>query len=78
MEESSFRPLYLGMRERLADRLRYCVHTAMSQTAEDWELVPLPRHFFPLYYLLRLVRLTGKHGKRLLERALIRLRSLGR
>jgi hypothetical protein len=72
MDESSFRPLYLGMRESLLDRTRYCLHTAMSQTTEDWELVPLPRYFFPLYYLLRLVRLTGKYGRAFLQRALRR------
>lgn len=70
LDESSFRPLYLGMRERLSDKIRYCLHTAMSQTTEDWELVPLPRYLFPLYYLLRLIRLTGKYGRRLFRRGL--------
>jgi len=72
LEGSSFRALYLGMREGLPDKIWYCVHTAMSQSTEDWELVPLPRSMYPVYYLLRLIRLAIKYGRRFLHLALRR------
>jgi hypothetical protein len=72
LEGSSFRALYLGMREGLPDKIRYCVHTAMSQSTEDWELVPLPRFLYPVFYMLRLIRLALKYGRKLLHRALWR------
>jgi hypothetical protein len=72
LEGSSFRALYLGMREGLPDKIRYCVHTAMSQSTEDWELVPLPRFLYPVYYVLRLIRLALKYGRKVLYRALRR------
>lgn len=68
LEGSYFRPTYLSMRERLLDKIRYCVRTATTQTVEDWELLPLPRSLRSLYYVLRSIRLTAKYGRRLLER----------
>jgi hypothetical protein len=65
-----FHPLHLKMRERLPDKIRYCVRAATTQTVEDWDLLPLPNFLFPFYYVLRPIRLTGKYGLRILKRLL--------
>jgi hypothetical protein len=44
-------------RERLRDKLRYCVHRPMTLTTGDWALLRLPDALFPLYSLLRPIRL---------------------
>jgi hypothetical protein len=44
-------------RERLRDKLRYCVHRPTTLTAGDWALLRLADALFPLYYLLRPLRL---------------------
>lgn len=67
-EESMFHPFRLRMRERLRDRVLYCVHTAVTPTVADWELLSLPPLLSPLYYVLRPVRLAGKYGRRMVER----------
>jgi hypothetical protein len=68
LEGSYFRPLYLKMRERWLDKIRYCIRTVTTQSVEDLELLPLPKSLFSLYYVLRSIRLTGKYGRRLLGR----------
>jgi hypothetical protein len=65
-----FHPLHLKMRERWPDKIRYCVRAATTQTVEDWELLPLPTFLFPLYYVLRPIRLTRKYVSRTLKRLL--------
>jgi hypothetical protein len=40
-------------RERLRDKLRYCVHLLTTLTAGDCPLLRLPDALFPLHYLLR-------------------------
>jgi hypothetical protein len=65
-----FHPLHLKMKERLPDKIRYCGRAATTQTVEDWELLSLPSFLFPLYYVLRPLRLAGKYVRRLLERLL--------
>ena len=67
-EGSLFHPLYPKMRERLSDKIRYCILAATTQTVEDWELVPLPRSLSVLYYAVRFVRLSGRYARRLLGR----------
>lgn len=44
-------------RERLRDKLRYRVHRPTTLTAGDWALLRLADALFPLYYLLRPLRL---------------------
>jgi hypothetical protein len=61
---------HLKARERFRDRLLYCLRLAMTTTPEDWALVPLPSSLFPLYYVLRPIRLAGKYGPALLRRSL--------
>ncbi len=70
LEGSYFHPLHLKMKERLADKIRYCARAATTQTVEDWKLLPLPNFLFPFYYVLRPIRLTGKYGPRMLKRLL--------
>jgi hypothetical protein len=48
-------------------RVRYVAGRALSPTVDDWELVRLPRPFFPLYYLLHPVRLAVAQGPRLVR-----------
>jgi len=56
------------MREHLRDKIWYLVDAAMTPTVRDWTLLPLPEYLFPLYHVVRPVRLTGKYGRRLLRR----------
>jgi hypothetical protein len=63
--EITFRPIHLKMRERLRDKVRYCVRSVTTHTVGDWMALPLPRPLFPLYYVLRPIRLTRKYGGRL-------------
>lgn len=63
-DSSQFHPFRVTMRERTRDKLRYCANVALVPSVEDWNAVPLPKPLFPLYYLLRPIRLTGRYGKR--------------
>jgi putative nucleotidyltransferase-like protein len=66
-ESSKF---HIKMRERLGDKGRYCLRLAVTTSARDWTAMPMPRPLFFLYYLLRPLRLAGKHGLKLLKRLL--------
>jgi hypothetical protein len=48
-------------------RVRYLAGRALSPTVDNWELVRLPRPFFPLYYLLHPMRLAVAQGPRLMR-----------
>jgi hypothetical protein len=61
---------HLKARERWMDRVRYCVRLAVTTTPGDWALVRLPSSLFPLYYVLRPIRLVGTYGPGLLRRVL--------
>jgi hypothetical protein len=52
---------HLKVRERLRDRLSYCLKLIFTPTPGDWELVALPSPLFFLYYLLRPMRLFKKY-----------------
>lgn len=67
-EESSFHPFRVKVRERFRDKALYCARTALVPTPEDWELLPLPKTFFPFYYALRPIRLGGRYGQKVLNR----------
>ena len=66
-EGAYFHPLHLKMKERLSDKIRYCIRAAAPQTLEDWELLSLPNFLFPFYHVLRSIRLVQKYGSRLLK-----------
>lgn len=63
----AFQPFHLKMMDRSRDRLRYLAYQATSPTLQEWQLLPLPAALFPLYYLLRPLRLTGSAGWRKLR-----------
>jgi hypothetical protein len=44
--------------DRPGDRARYVGRSLMVPQPEDWRAVPLPDPLFPLYYLIRPVRLA--------------------
>jgi hypothetical protein len=67
-EASSFHPFRVKIRERLRDKAAYVARATLVPTPEDWELLPLPKAFFPLYYALRPIRLSGRYGQRILTR----------
>jgi hypothetical protein len=58
------------MREHLRDKIWYLVDAAMTPTVRDWTLLPLPGYLFPLYYVVRPVRLAVTYGRRILGRLL--------
>jgi len=54
---------HLRTRERLQDRVLYCIRLVMSPTEYDWAALPLPEALSFFYYILRPIRLlTGKYG----------------
>jgi hypothetical protein len=58
----------LKARERLKDRVTHCYRLAAGVTPEDWMARPLPDFLFPLYYVIRPVRLIWKYGLKTLRR----------
>jgi hypothetical protein len=56
---------HLRSRERLQDRIRYCLYFAsltMTPTKKDRAFLRLPAFLSFLYYLLRPFRLAGEYG----------------
>lgn len=53
---------FLKSMERLQDRIRYCLHVAMSPTPLEYGLLTLPSSLFFLYYVIRPLRLLGKYS----------------
>ena len=54
----------LRMMDSLSDKFRYCMDRLLLPTARDWEVLRLPDYLFPLYYLLRPLRLASKWVRR--------------
>lgn len=67
----------LTVRERLRDRARFLLWLAVSPSGSDWEALPLPIWFFPIYFVLRPIRLAGKYGAILWRFLWVRTRSSG-
>jgi len=67
-EEAHFQPFHLRAMERRRDKIRYCVRQATMPHLKDWVLYPLPAYLFPLYRILRPIRLIGKYVRKFLER----------
>jgi hypothetical protein len=61
---------HLRARERWRDRVEYAWRLAVTTTAGDWEMLRLPDPLFPLYYLLRPLRLLRVYGAAVLRRVL--------
>ena len=60
---------HLRVRERWRDRLRYCTWVALTPTLGDWAWLRLPDALYPLYYVVRPIRLAVKYGARLIRSA---------
>ena len=55
---------YLKMKPGLPERILYCLgfgRKVIIPTVLEWELMPLPDFLFPVYYLLRPMRLAAKY-----------------
>ena len=63
MKRSRF---HLRTRERLSDRILYGIRRATQPTMEDWNSLRVPSMLAWSLPLLRPLRLTLKHGRRLL------------
>lgn len=61
-EDNTFSRFHLAVRERLRDKVRYCARVAMTPNPADWADLSLPTPLWPLYYVLRPLRLTGKYA----------------
>lgn len=59
---------HLRVQDRLADRIRYTLRRTGIPTIEDWQWRWVPDRLFFLHYLLRPIRLAGKHGRKLVRR----------
>jgi hypothetical protein len=58
----------LRVRERLGDGLRWCLGLALTPTEADWLALAHELPLTEMYYLLRPVRLAGKHARELSRR----------
>jgi hypothetical protein len=54
----------LRAKDGWVDRARYAARWAIIATPEDWSAVPLPDVLFPLYTLVRPLRLLARYGVR--------------
>ena len=61
LEGSLFRSFHYRMHERRRDRFKYTLHTMIDPNLADWDRYPLPERLFPLYYVIRPVRLVCKY-----------------
>ena len=66
VQHISYFRLMMRIRERRADRLRFIARLAFTPGPGEWEAVRLPRLLFPFYRVVRLARLTGRFGARVL------------
>jgi len=63
VQQLSYFRLMIRLRERRADRLRFLARLALTPGPGEWEAVHLPRFLFPLYRLVRLVRLVSRFAR---------------
>ena len=59
-EKLSYFRLMMRLRERRADRLRFITRLAFTPGPGEWEAVRLPKPLFPLYRIVRMVRLASR------------------
>jgi hypothetical protein len=52
--------LMLRTRERAIDRIRFITRLIATPTVTEWSMIKLPAPLFPLYRVLRLLRLIGR------------------
>lgn len=68
-DESVFHPFHYNARERRRDRVGYLLRAVTTPNESDWMERPLPEKLFPLYYVMKPLRLARKYGRRLSKRA---------
>ena len=66
-EDSNFSLWDIRVRERLQDKVRYCLTVVFSPNEGDAALLPLPPSLYFIYYLLRPIRLAIRYGLALLR-----------
>jgi hypothetical protein len=59
----------LGSIEGSRARINYIVRRMLAPTMGDYELIPLPRRLFPLYWAIRPFRMAVQYGPRLIRRS---------
>jgi hypothetical protein len=64
VQQVAYFRLMMRLRERRSDRLRFLARLAFTPGPGEWEAVRLPRVLFPLYRVVRLARLAGRFGAR--------------
>ena len=62
-QQMSYFRLMMRLRERWGDRLRFLARLAFTPGPGEWEMVRLPRVLFPLYRVVRLMRLAGRFAR---------------
>jgi len=58
---------YIKMREKMGDKIRYFLHRYFTPNIEDWKFLRLPNSLFPLYFLIRPIRLATIYSIELLR-----------
>jgi hypothetical protein len=59
-ESVAYFSLMLKIRERATDRIRFIMRLIATPTVTEWSMIKLPAPLFPLYRVLRLLRLVGR------------------
>ncbi len=59
-ESSSYFKLMMRLRERWTDRLRFLLRLAFTPSSGEWTAIRLPAMLFPLYSIVRVVRLARR------------------
>lgn len=62
-QQVSYFRLMMRLRERKADRLRFLTRLTFTPGPGEWETVRLPKLLFPLYRVVRLVRLAARFAR---------------
>jgi len=60
----SYFRLMMRLRERREDRVRFFLRLGLTPGPGEWEAVRLPRLLFPVYRLVRIVRLAARFARR--------------
>lgn len=58
---------YLKARERLRDRVGFCMRLGITNLLIEWRHLGLPDYLLPFYYLSRPLRLFHRHGEAMLR-----------
>src|SRR2546427_841220 len=75
-DRAGLSPFPLRAPERWRDLPRYCARGRFTPTLGDWAWLRLPDALYPLYYVVRPIRLVVKYGARLIRGARESLQSL--